>query len=113
MSYRYTLTVPAQRNDGTPIEREYQMGVLANLTDIFGGCTVVDIVGAWQGPDRLYVEPGFAFQVDTDNDDALIVLQAYAEFIAEALAQECVYLTRVEIETWLVAPSPVPATEEA
>lgn len=103
---RYALTVPKIHNDGTPVDQALLQGVMTTLTDLFGGCTLIDVEGAWQGA-RLYVEPGIRFEVDTDNPEAAALLTAIAGFLGDALAQECVYLTRQAIDAWLVAPSHV------
>lgn len=104
---RYTLHVPELLNDGTPVQ-PWQLDQLeADLLTIAGGFTQTTGQGAWRGEDGLYREPVRLYHIDTEPDawrtkDRLVQL---AQDIAERLDQEAVYLTRQEIETFLVTPA--------
>lgn len=113
--YRYTLTVPTQDNNGVPFDQALLDGVDMVLANGYDGFARVDATGAWMGA-RLYTEPVRVYSIDA-REGAGESLRNYALFLAQALSQECIYLTRQPIETWLLAPADdlttTPAKEDA
>jgi hypothetical protein len=114
--YRYTLTVPTHDNNGAPFDQALLDGVDRLLSQTYDGFTRVDATGAWDGGFRMYSEPVRVYSIDA-SEHALDSLRNYALFLAQALSQECIYLTRQPIETWLLAPADdlttTPAKEDA
>ncbi len=108
MHRRYTLHVPLQRNDGSPVESDILDLIESDLLDIGGGFTAVDAVGAWRGDGTTYREPVRLFHVDTDDPEASGLLHAVARTVARWLDQEAVYLTAAELTTSLVTAA-IPA----
>lgn len=106
---RFTLHVPLQRNDGTPITSTELETIEAELLTITDGYTAWPSVGAWRGPDgTIYRE---AIQLYAfDLPPAAIThrkerIESLAEFVATGLEQEAVYLTAHEISALLVTPA--------
>jgi hypothetical protein len=103
---RYTLHVPVFDNAGRAIPEDSVTEIEDALTTIAGGWTMIpSAVGGWRGEDRSYRELVNLYHVDSDEDGTEAWLIALARKIAESLEQEAVYLTRQEIEAFLVAPA--------
>lgn len=97
---RLTLTVPLSLNDGAPVTETELTAVERELCDIAGGFTFADGIGGWLSPDGvLYREAVRVYTLDVSGSDeerlaASYRLVSYAEFLAGALDQEGVYVTR-------------------
>lgn len=103
--YRYSLHVPEQHNDGAPISDMAFSWIEIELANIAGGFTrLPSAIGAWNGQETVYREPVSVYIVDS-AEDIETELRTLAAEIAHTLSQEAVYLTRQEIETWLVTPA--------
>lgn len=103
---RFTLHVPLQRNDGTDVTDTEFGAIESELLELSDGFTSIDGVGAWRSGLTTYREPVRMYMVDSSapkyTAERLILL---AEFVASALEQEAVYITRTELSTTLVAPN--------
>jgi hypothetical protein len=108
MHRRFTLHVPLQRNDSSPVEDDILALIESDLLDIGGGFTATDGVGAWRGDGTTYREPVRLYAVDTDDPEAPGLLHALARTVARWLDQEAVYLTAADLTPSLVT-SEVPA----
>lgn len=101
---RYTLHIPLYLNDGTPTP-EPELRLIENaVISLAGGFTATDGIGAWRGDAETYREPMRLLAVDTADDIGPELLRI-AERAAVRLDQEAVYVTRQEIETYLIAPA--------
>lgn len=95
--YRYTLTVPAYLNDGGHVDPADVDLIESRLLDIAPGYTLSRGVGAWRAPDgTVYREQVNVYTLDT-ADDVSDALRQLAEYVALALEQEAVYVTRLPI----------------
>ena len=101
---RYTLHVP-KRENGWPHKPfsalRFEL-VEDELVEIAGGFTTVDGFGGWDGDGLSYREPVRLYHIDTDDPEAERRLLSLAERVARQFKQEAVYLTRQEIQTYLV-----------
>ena len=104
---RYSITIPIHYNSGAPVPRPIFQEIEQELDQVVGGWTRLDGYGGWSGSDSYYREPIALYFVDTADPTASEALLALARRTAEALRQEAVYVTRQEIETYLVAPAAV------
>lgn len=106
MHARWTITVPQTYNDGTPLPRGTVRDIERRVAAIAGGFTATPGEGVWRGEDRLYREPVTVYTFDVgyiaDGD-----VRQLAEDVALLLDQEAVYVTRQDVETFLVE-QPVP-----
>jgi hypothetical protein len=98
---RYTLHIPEQLNDGSPVGQGTFDWIERDLLDVAGGFTLTHGIGAWRGDDTVYREPVRLYSVDT-ADDVAAALTTVAQAARLALSQEAVYLTSTEIGTTLV-----------
>ena len=102
---RYTLHIPEQYNDGSPVAPEYFATVEQAVEDIAGGWTLTHGIGGWRGEDSRYREPVRLYALDTDEPLARNELQQLAAEIGQALGQEAVYLTAQTIISTLISPA--------
>jgi hypothetical protein len=95
---RYTLHVPEQLNDGTPVDTAALALIEDRLLEAAGGYTLTHGVGAWRDPDTgtIYREPVALYAVDTDAD-IRAALRNLADLIVIALAQVAVYITEQDV----------------
>lgn len=103
---RYTLHVPEALNDGTPLTPQQTADIEEWLLAVFGGFTQTVARGAWRSDTQSYIEPMRLYLIDSDDSPQTAqTLQRLAGDIARELQQEAVYLTRQDIETFLVTPA--------
>lgn len=97
---RYTLHIPSNYNDGREVSPTLIRAVEEEILSFADGYTLTLGVGAWKNADgEVYREPVRLYAVDTEDGSALIEL---AEWVADALGQEAVYLTAAEIAPTLI-----------
>lgn len=104
---RYTLHIPEQYNDGSLIPPEDLREYEREIEEIAGGFTLTHGIGGWRGDEQTYREPVRLYSADVGHDLNSAIrrsFQALAQKIATDLSQEAIYLTRQEIETFMVAP---------
>ena len=108
---RYTLHVPEQYNDGTPVGPDAFAAIEERLLALTGGYTLTHGIGGWQDPETgtIYREPVRLYAADTARD-LTEQLSDLADLVASVLKQEAVYLTSAEIGARLVYPSQTPAS---
>ena len=100
---RYTLHIPEQYNDGREVPGYLLDQIELDLVDIVGGFTRTAGTGGWRGEENVvYVEPVQLYIVDSADPDVLRKLTDYAAWLARELAQEAIYLTAQDIQTYLV-----------
>ncbi len=102
--YRYTLTVPANENDGSSLAILHE-GISQVLADQWHAFGAFPGDGGWFEPEWPAIrEPIIVYVVDVSEDapDSLEWFQALARRVRRTAAQDAVYLTRQLIETWLI-----------
>lgn len=105
---RFTITVPEQYNDSSPVSPDYFETFEQRLLNIAPGFTLTNSIGAWRDDSgRVYHEPVRVYAVDCD-DDSGPAFHELAVDVALELEQEAVYVTAAPIAPSLVA-SPVAA----
>lgn len=103
---RYTLHVPLYDNNFRPFPAEDLADIDSQLLGLFGGFTKAPgMVGAYRGENRDYHEPIDLYYIDTAEPQAQDVLLRLAQRLAQQFDQEAIYVTRQEIETFLVEPA--------
>lgn len=109
---RYTLHVPEQFNDGREIPGFMLDEIELDLVDMFGGYTRMSATGGWRADNgSTPIEPMQVYVVDSADPATLERLQRYAAHLTKQFEQDAIYLTRQEIETWLIEATP--AREES
>lgn len=93
MSLREAMIImPTQDNRGSDLSTQLA-SLQAELTDIFGGCTVTNAMGSWKSDGAVQTEPVACFAVasrqDQTSDDALLRI---ADRYGAACGQESVYV---------------------
>lgn len=106
MTTRFTLHVPIRDNDGQPFGPEVFQGIESRLLDIGGGgFSAWQGGGVWRNPDtgQVFAEPVVFYAIDAVEPEYVAEpLRDLASFLADALQQDAVYLTRQDIAAQLV-----------
>jgi len=102
---RWTLHVPENYNDGSPVEPSVFEEIEDKILRLAGGFTRKLARGAWRGDEQDYHEPVGLYLIDTEDPSLEAELLELARDIAARLSQEAVYLTRQVIDTFLVTPA--------
>jgi hypothetical protein len=100
--YRYTLHEPHNYNDGTAVPQYWIDHLENDLRLIFGGFTRTEAIGSWQDDGVTYHDPQSVYSIDVLSDQSGQYLRDIAARVRNDLKQECVYVTRQTIDTWLV-----------
>lgn len=108
---RYALHVPERLNDGSLIPSDYFVALEHELIALARGFTRTSATGGWRGVGDMHRDPVALYFIDTSDQRAGARLLDIAQRIARELAQEAVYVTRQEIDTFVVAAMP-PITQQ-
>lgn len=103
MQTRWTITVPATLNDGTPTPLDAIEHIEARIAAIGGGFTATAGEGVWRDPKSgiVYREPITVYTFDvTHIADGQV--KRLASDIAQLLDQDAVYASRQDVSTYLV-----------
>jgi hypothetical protein len=100
-TYAYTITIPDTLNDGTPVLDDYFETLESRFCDVFGGFLHVLGLGGFKGEHRVYHEAVTVYQLHGTHDH-LAWLLALAEDVKRDLKQEAVYITRANLDAWMV-----------
>lgn len=100
--YRFTLHIPLNDNEGNPFDSLTLGRIESSLLTSFGAFTVVDAHGVWQDGNVTYLDVQRLYHIDVSDDSFGFRLRELAAEIRNTLGQECVYVTRQTIDTWLV-----------
>lgn len=100
--YRFTLHVPTRYNNGDAVSAVFFDAVASYLCDTFGAFTRTEAIGAWSDNGVIYHDPQYLYHIDCPTDQCGHTLREYASTLRDLLLQECVYVTRQAIDTWLV-----------
>ena len=100
--YRFTLTVPANYNDGSTVPLDIIERIELELMDIAGGFTSTSGFGAWRSPaGTLTREPVTVYAVDSSRREDWLEVVRVGQHVADWLEQEAVYVTTSEIDAGL------------
>ena len=67
-----------------------QTGAMIALCQAFGGCTVVESMGGWMNGDKLVVERGLQFTVESATKISKARIEAFARNLRIRFRQSCV-----------------------
>lgn len=95
--YRHTLTVPLFLNSGLPVPLDDVATIEARLLDLAGGFTVAGAIGRWRGAEETYAQEEVTVYTIDCQTNLVPALRQLAEWIALALQQESVLVTRAPL----------------
>lgn len=102
---RFTLHVPEQLNDGTPLGPESVAAVEERILQRAGGFTMVNSTGAWRDEDtgQIHREPMRLYHIDGPSELGEPI-RDLADAIALAFDQIVTYVTEQEITPHYIYP---------
>ena len=90
---RYTITIPENLNDGTPVPVFLRANYEDRILDIFGGFTLHSATGVWRG-EVTYVEAVNVYECyKADQFGTEHKLVGLAKLVCRTLDQEAVFVT--------------------
>jgi hypothetical protein len=101
VTYRWGFHLPLNHNDGIPVSSSLIRAIEARLLAV-SPYTAFEGDGVWLDQGKIYGDSQRVYFLDTSSDTAGAVLLTIAADVRDMLGQECVYVTRQAIETYLV-----------